>query len=109
MDTSPTSAQTAGPSTIPLPPTTYPSTSTTSAVTGHHTEGTNGDRDHETKDVLAEEQVIVDDKGDELYYRTFRSEAEDMDGIARLVDQELSEPYVLSTALSQPRWSQLIS
>lgn len=48
----------------------------------------------ETKDVLAEEQVLVDDKGDELYYRTYRSEAEDMKGITRLVDQELSEPYV---------------
>lgn len=49
----------------------------------------------EARDVLAEQQVIVDDQGDELYYRTYRSEREDMEGIMRLVDQELSEPYVL--------------
>ena len=37
---------------------------------------------------------MMDDAGDELYYRTYRSEEEDLSGITRLVDQELSEPYV---------------
>lgn len=48
----------------------------------------------EIQSVLTEDQTIVDDAGDELYYRTYRSEEEDLDGITRLVDQELSEPYV---------------
>lgn len=48
----------------------------------------------ETQGILTEQQTIVDDAGDELYYRTYRSEEEDLDGITRLVDQELSEPYV---------------
>lgn len=47
-----------------------------------------------TQNVLSGDQTIVDDSGDELYYRTYRSEEEDLSGITRLVDQELSEPYV---------------
>ncbi|OCF34872.1 hypothetical protein I316_03418 [Kwoniella heveanensis BCC8398] len=35
---------------------------------------------------------IVDGKGDQLFYRAFRSEEEDLKGIMRLVEQELSEP-----------------
>jgi hypothetical protein len=38
--------------------------------------------------------MMVDAKGDELYYRTYRSEEEDLAGVKRLIDQELSEPYV---------------
>jgi hypothetical protein len=37
-------------------------------------------------------QIMVDDAGDDLYYRAYRSEAEDMEDIRRLVEQELSEP-----------------
>jgi hypothetical protein len=40
------------------------------------------------------DQMMVDAKGDELYYRTYRSEEEDLAGVKRLIDQELSEPYV---------------
>jgi hypothetical protein len=29
-----------------------------------------------------------------LYYRTYRGEGEDLAGVKRLIDQELSEPYV---------------
>jgi len=43
---------------------------------------------------LNADQMIVDAKGDELYYRTYRSEEEDLAGVKRLIDQELSEPYV---------------
>lgn len=43
-------------------------------------------------DVLNKGQRIVDSKGDELYYRTYRSEEEDLPGVKRLIDQELSEP-----------------
>ena len=94
MDTPTPQAAVSGPSISHVP---LPATSTSHAVNGRCLETTNGDREHETKDVLAEEQVIVDAKGDELYFRTYRSEAEDMEGIARLVDQELSEPYVLAS------------
>jgi len=41
------------------------------------------------------DQMMVDAKGDELYYRTYRGEGEDLAGVKRLIDQELSEPYVL--------------
>ena len=37
---------------------------------------------------------LVDAVGDELFYRTYRSEAEDLEGMMRLVEQELSEPWV---------------
>ncbi|WVQ94195.1 hypothetical protein IAU59_001273 [Kwoniella sp. CBS 9459] len=40
---------------------------------------------------------IVDAKGDQLFYRTFRSEDEDLKGIMGLVEQELSEPYNVYT------------
>jgi hypothetical protein len=40
------------------------------------------------------DQMMVDAKGDELYYRTYRGEGEDLAGVKRLIDQELSEPYV---------------
>ena len=39
------------------------------------------------------DQMMVDSKGDELYYRTYRGEQEDLAGVKRLIDQELSEPY----------------
>ncbi|WVF66582.1 hypothetical protein IAT40_001322 [Kwoniella sp. CBS 6097] len=39
-----------------------------------------------------DKEKIVDDKGDQLFFRTFRSEDEDLRGIMRLVEQELSEP-----------------
>ncbi|OCF38926.1 hypothetical protein I317_07304 [Kwoniella heveanensis CBS 569] len=39
---------------------------------------------------------IVDGKGDQLFYRAFRSEEEDLKGIMRLVEQELSEPLYVS-------------
>lgn len=38
--------------------------------------------------------MMIDAKGDELYYRTYRGEEEDLVGVKRLIDQELSEPYV---------------
>ena len=40
------------------------------------------------------DQTMIDAKGDELYYRTYRGEEEDLVGVKRLIDQELSEPYV---------------
>jgi hypothetical protein len=43
---------------------------------------------------VSSDQMMVDSKGDELYYRTYRGEAEDLAGVKRLIDQELSEPYV---------------
>ncbi|KAK8849377.1 hypothetical protein IAR55_004709 [Kwoniella newhampshirensis] len=36
--------------------------------------------------------ALIDSNGDELYYRTFRNEDEDLGGIMTLVEQELSEP-----------------
>ena len=43
---------------------------------------------------VSSDQMLVDAKGDELYYRTYRGEEEDLAGVKRLIDQELSEPYV---------------
>lgn len=43
---------------------------------------------------VSSDQILVDAKGDELYYRTYRGEEEDLAGVKRLIDQELSEPYV---------------
>jgi hypothetical protein len=43
---------------------------------------------------IGADQMMVDAKGDELYYRTYRGEEEDLAGVKRLIDQELSEPYV---------------
>ncbi|WVQ83242.1 hypothetical protein IAT38_005381 [Cryptococcus sp. DSM 104549] len=40
---------------------------------------------------------LVDSKGDELFYRAYRSETEDLDDLMRLVEQELSEPYNVYT------------
>ncbi|ODO08734.1 hypothetical protein L198_00467 [Cryptococcus wingfieldii CBS 7118] len=40
---------------------------------------------------------MVDSKGGELWYRTFRSEEEDLEGIIKLVETELSEPYNVYT------------
>jgi len=36
----------------------------------------------------------IDAGGDQLYYRTYWSEEEDLEEMMRLVEQELSEPYV---------------
>lgn len=49
------------------------------------------------------DQMMVDAKGDELYYRTYRGEEEDLAGVKRLIDQELSEPYVPSDYLVHNR------
>jgi hypothetical protein len=54
--------------------------------------GTGNDDDTPRSDVLSSGQRIVDSKGDELFYRTYRSEEEDLNGVKRLIDQELSEP-----------------
>jgi peptide alpha-N-acetyltransferase len=48
----------------------------------------------ETGPEMGGNQVMIDSKGDELYYRTYRGEKEDLWGVKRLIDQELSEPYV---------------
>lgn len=53
---------------------------------------TGNDDDTPRSDVLSSGQRIVDSKGDELFYRTYRSEEEDLHGVKRLIDQELSEP-----------------
>ncbi|WVQ64340.1 uncharacterized protein L199_002502 [Kwoniella botswanensis] len=45
----------------------------------------------------AKAKAIVDDKGDELFYRTFRNEQDDLPGMMSLVEQELSEPYNVYT------------
>ncbi len=36
--------------------------------------------------------TLVDAAGDQLYYRTYRNEEQDMEGMMRLVEQDLSEP-----------------
>lgn len=46
----------------------------------------------ETTDTKHLDRNGIDGQG--LYYRKFRSEAEDLEGMMRLVEQELSEPYV---------------
>lgn len=54
--------------------------------------GKSPDRAH---GILAEpEGVLKDEKGDTLYYRAFRNEAEDLEGMMKLIEAELSEPYV---------------
>ncbi|WVW81310.1 hypothetical protein I302_103301 [Kwoniella bestiolae CBS 10118] len=44
-----------------------------------------------------ETESLVDERGDELFYRTFRDEESDLPGMMRLVEQELSEPYNVYT------------
>lgn len=89
----------AGPSRIRRPPTLPPRSEPTSidqqilhdTPTNENT--TKGDQVEETN----ADRMMVDAKGDELYYRTYRGEAEDLAGVKRLIDQELSEPYVPRT------------
>jgi hypothetical protein len=83
----------AGPSRPKTPPTLPPrpaslNTGVSSQQTVESTTADGGDTG------LNEDQMIVDAKGDELYYRTYRSEEADLAGVKRLIDQELSEPYV---------------
>ncbi|WVQ76012.1 hypothetical protein IAR50_005648 [Cryptococcus sp. DSM 104548] len=40
---------------------------------------------------------MLDSKGGELWYRTFRSEEEDLEGMINLIETELSEPYNVYT------------
>ncbi|WRT63246.1 uncharacterized protein IL334_000149 [Kwoniella shivajii] len=47
--------------------------------------------------VKPEEEILMDDKGDELFYRSFKNEEEDLAGMMRLVAEELSEPYNVYT------------
>lgn len=42
---------------------------------------------------------LVDAVGDELYYRIYRNEEDDLEGMMRLVEQELSEPCVCRVVL----------
>jgi len=92
-------ANEAGPSRPRTPPTLPPRPEPTSIDqqiphdTPTNETTTNGSQVKETN----ADQMMVDAKGDELYYRTYRGEAEDLAGVKRLIDQELSEPYVPRT------------
>ena len=86
----------AGPSRLPSPPILPPRREPISTIhPPHHdprADDTNGERS--TDATFNGDQTIIDAKGDELYYRTYRGEEEDLAGVKRLIDQELSEPYV---------------
>ncbi|WWC67277.1 uncharacterized protein I206_101185 [Kwoniella pini CBS 10737] len=41
--------------------------------------------------------TIIDDKGDELFYRNYKDEQTDLEYMMKLVEQELSEPYNVYT------------
>jgi len=87
----------AGPSRPRTPPTLPPRPESTSVNHQFAENGTitNETTTHEGPDEGTNaDQMMVDAKGDELYYRTYRGEAEDLAGVKRLIDQELSEPYV---------------
>lgn len=83
-----------------LPPRQEPSVSI-NVQTSHHDDS--GLRDNTAEigtsanSEVNADQMMIDAKGDELYYRTYRGEEEDLAGVKRLIDQELSEPYVPST------------
>jgi len=86
----------AGPSRPPSPPILPPRLDPSSIVHlpqhDPRADETTTDRSTDTK--INGDQTMIDAKGDELYYRTYRGEEEDLAGVKRLIDQELSEPYV---------------
>ena len=86
----------AGPSRLPslpvLPPRPEPRSSIHLPQHDPRADDANGERS--TDATINEDQTMIDAKGDELYYRTYRGEEEDLAGVKRLIDQELSEPYV---------------
>jgi hypothetical protein len=86
----------AGPSRSRSPPTFPPRHGTPPYTNGHieHNPEAGDEGITRTSTDVSSDQVMVDAKGDELYYRTYRGEAEDLAGVKRLIDQELSEPYV---------------
>jgi hypothetical protein len=85
----------AGPSRPRTPPTLPPRPESTSIkIQDLHDTPTNETATDKVDGEMNADQMMVDAKGDELYYRTYRGEGEDLAGVKRLIDQELSEPYV---------------
>jgi len=86
----------AGPSRLPSPPILPPRPEPISTI---HPDRQDPRADDTTTEESVDpksngDQTMIDAKGDELYYRTYRGEEEDLAGVKRLIDQELSEPYV---------------
>jgi hypothetical protein len=86
----------AGPSRAPSPPTLPPRPEPTSIIhlPQHDPRANDNTTERSTDAKIYGDQMMIDAKGDELYYRTYRGEEEDLVGVKRLIDQELSEPYV---------------
>ncbi|WWC57630.1 uncharacterized protein I303_100162 [Kwoniella dejecticola CBS 10117] len=59
------------------------------------TESDELDEDRATS--IIEPVKLIDDKGDELFYRRYKDEESDLPYMMRLVEQELSEPYNVYT------------
>ena len=89
----------AGPSRPKTPPTLPPRPESTSIdhETLHDTPSIDTTINGDLDEGVNADQMLLDAKGDELYYRTYRGEGEDLAGVKRLIDQELSEPYVACT------------
>ena len=94
----------AGPSGPRSPPTLPPRHEPTSASNGHIESEVEAREECMTRisTDVSSDQMLVDAKGDELYYRTYRGEQEDLAGVKRLIDQELSEPYVPCVRVLRP-------
>jgi len=86
----------AGPSRPRSPPTLPPRHEPTPTTNGHIEPEVVAGEEGMTRisTDVSSDQMLVDAKGDELFYRTYRGEEEDLAGVKRLIDQELSEPYV---------------